>query len=62
MTRAEGLQLEADPARRHGRGELRVREQHGGPRTTDETLRRQEYWTMLSGATGQLYGNGYTWG
>jgi hypothetical protein len=34
----------------------------GGPATTDETLRRQEYWTMLSGATGQLYGNGYTWG
>lgn len=28
-----------------------------GPRT----LRRQEYWTMLSGATGQLYGNKYTW-
>ena len=33
----------------------------GGPETIDETLRRQEYWTMLSGATGQLYGNGYTW-
>ena len=26
-----------------------------------ETLRRQEYWTALSGATGQLYGNHYTW-
>jgi chitodextrinase len=25
------------------------------------TLRRQEYWTALSGATGQLYGNYYTW-
>jgi chitodextrinase len=25
------------------------------------TLRLQEYWTMLSGATGQLYGNHYTW-
>ncbi len=25
------------------------------------TLRRQEYWTMLSGATGQFYGNRYTW-
>lgn len=24
-------------------------------------LRRQEYWTMLSGATGQLYGSHYTW-
>jgi hypothetical protein len=24
-------------------------------------LRRQEYWTQLSGATGQLYGNHYTW-
>jgi chitodextrinase len=29
--------------------------------TTNETLRRQEYWTMLSGATGQLYGNHATW-
>jgi hypothetical protein len=28
-----------------------------GPRT----LRRQEYWAMLSGAAGQLYGNHYTW-
>ena len=34
----------------------------GGPPTTDVTLRLQEYWTMLSGATGQLYGNHYTWG
>jgi hypothetical protein len=25
------------------------------------TLRRQEYWTALSGATGQFYGNHYTW-
>ncbi|MGD0613816.1 MAG: DUF4038 domain-containing protein [Verrucomicrobiota bacterium] len=24
-------------------------------------LRRQEYWTLLSGATGQLYGNHYLW-
>ena len=29
---------------------------------TPAILRRQEYWTSLSGATGQLYGNGYTWG
>ena len=28
-----------------------------GPRT----LRRQEYWTLLSGAAGQFYGNKYTW-
>jgi Protein of unknown function (DUF4038)/Putative collagen-binding domain of a collagenase len=27
---------------------------------TTQNLRRQEYWTMLSGATGQLYGSGYT--
>jgi hypothetical protein len=27
-----------------------------------EILRRQEYWSLLSGATGQLYGNYYTWG
>lgn len=26
-----------------------------------QTLRRQEYWTMLSGAKGQFYGNHYTW-
>lgn len=25
------------------------------------TLRRQEYWTLLSGAAGQFYGNKYTW-
>jgi hypothetical protein len=29
---------------------------------TPAILRRQEYWTALSGATGQLYGNGYTLG
>src|SRR6266480_1876352 len=28
---------------------------------TPVILRRQEYWTALSGATGQLYGNYYTW-
>jgi hypothetical protein len=33
-----------------------------GPKTTDLSLRKQEYWTMTSGATGQLYGNKYTWG
>ena len=26
-----------------------------------ETLRRQEYWSILAGATGQFYGNHYTW-
>jgi hypothetical protein len=29
--------------------------------STPAILRRQEYWTSLSGATGQLYGNDYTW-
>jgi hypothetical protein len=29
--------------------------------TGQATLRRQEYWSMLSGAAGQLYGNRYTW-
>jgi hypothetical protein len=29
--------------------------------STPAVLRRQEYWSILSGATGQLYGNGYTW-
>lgn len=28
---------------------------------TLHVLRMQEYWTMLSGATGQLYGNKYLW-
>ena len=28
---------------------------------TPQILRLQEYWTMLSGAAGQLYGNHYTW-
>jgi len=28
---------------------------------TPAILRRQEYWSLLSGACGQLYGNGYTW-
>ena len=32
-----------------------------GPVTTAVILRRQEYWTNLSGATGQFYGNGYVW-
>jgi len=32
-------------------------EDGGSPRI----LRMQEYWTMLSGAVGQLYGNHYTW-
>jgi hypothetical protein len=29
--------------------------------STPAVLRRQEYWSVLSGAAGQLYGNGYTW-
>jgi hypothetical protein len=29
--------------------------------TTAYVCRKQEYWTSLSGATGQLYGSGYTW-
>jgi hypothetical protein len=29
--------------------------------TGPETLRRQEYWSLLSGAVGQFYGNKYTW-
>jgi hypothetical protein len=29
--------------------------------STPSTLRRQAYWSNLSGATGQLYGNAYTW-
>ena len=32
-------------------------QEYSGP----ETLRRQEYWSLLSGASGQLYGNHYTW-
>ena len=29
--------------------------------STSAVLRRQEYWSVLGGAAGQLYGNGYTW-
>ena len=32
------------------------------PFGTPQQLRRQEYWTLLSGATGQLYGHHYMWG
>ena len=32
-----------------------------GPVTTAPILRKQEYWALLSGAAGQLYGNHYTW-
>ncbi len=28
---------------------------------TPSVLRREEYWTMLSGGAGQFYGNRYTW-
>src|SRR5262249_12843606 len=28
---------------------------------TPDVLRRQEYWSVLSGAAGQFYGNHYTW-
>lgn len=28
---------------------------------TPVVLRREEYWTMLSGGKGQFYGNAYTW-
>jgi hypothetical protein len=31
--------------------------EYSGP----ETLRRQEYWSLLSGASGQLYGNKFIW-
>jgi hypothetical protein len=34
----------------------------GGSPANGEILRRQEYWTMLSGAAGVFYGNHYTWG
>ncbi len=36
-------------------------EHNSGDEGTPAVLRRQEYWTLLSGATGQLYGNHYTW-
>jgi chitodextrinase len=36
-------------------------EHNAGDLGTPQILRRQEYWTLLSGAAGQLYGNGYTW-
>src|SRR5205823_9641339 len=36
-------------------------EQNHADAGSPANLRRQEYWTMLSGATGQLYGSRYTW-
>lgn len=36
-------------------------ERVGNDYGTPEVLRRQEYWTMLSGGKGQIYGNAYTW-
>jgi len=32
-----------------------------GPVTTAPILRKQEYWTLLSGGAGQVYGNHYIW-
>jgi len=36
-------------------------ENPGAPAGTPHQLRKQEYWSLLSGATGHLYGNRYTW-
>jgi len=36
-------------------------EGNNGIMTTIKVLREQAYWAMLSGATGEMYGNGYTW-
>jgi len=36
-------------------------EKVGSDYGTPSVLRREEYWTMLSGGKGQLYGNAYTW-
>lgn len=36
-------------------------EHNAGDQGTPLILRRQEYWAMLSGATGQIYGNHYVW-
>ncbi len=36
-------------------------EHNAGDLGTPEILRRQAYWSLLSGVAGQLYGNRYTW-
>jgi hypothetical protein len=36
-------------------------EHNAADQGTPQILRRQEYWTLLSGATGQLYGNRVSW-
>lgn len=36
-------------------------EKVGNDYGTPEVLRREEYWTMLSGGKGQIYGNAFTW-
>ncbi len=41
--------------------ELEVNDAGLGESGTPGILRRQEYWTMLSGAAGQMYGNDYVW-
>ena len=46
-----------------GEAKLYDLEQVGSPKDygTPAVLRRQAYWTMLCGGTGQFYGNAYTW-
>jgi chitodextrinase len=36
-------------------------EHNAADQGTPEILRRQAYWSLLSGAAGQMYGNHYTW-
>ena len=36
-------------------------ERVGGDYGTPSVLRRQEYWTMLTGGQGEIYGNAFTW-
>ena len=57
----QGLQPAQLPARVHGRSELRGGRHLYLDTGTPETLRRQEYWTALSGAAGQLFGNEFIW-
>ena len=53
----QGIQSRTARSDFHGRGKLRVRTSLEGTGNTSQA----GLWAMLSGASGQLYGNKYTW-
>jgi hypothetical protein len=53
--------LEQDYARANFRPNFLAEARYELEGASPSDLRRQEYWAMTSGATGQVYGNYYTW-